>query len=184
MQLPTVFISYIHDNDEHRDQVRKFARLLGDRRIHSENDFWLDPVRRDLGKWAERCIKNTDYTLVIASPRYRLVGNGEVSDDENEGGQWEVSILRDMLQRARSKWTKRILPVVLPGRTKAEIPDFLQPWGVTHYPVPTLDDEGIEELYRTLTLQPEHVRPELGPPLELPPKSGPGSPGWASGNRP
>ncbi|MBB5159255.1 toll/interleukin-1 receptor domain-containing protein [Saccharopolyspora phatthalungensis] len=178
MRLPTVFISYTHDSDEHREAVLRFAQLLAKNGIRSVNDFWADPDRRNWGEWAEKYINESNYTLVIASERYRRVGNGEVPDDENQGGQWEVAYLRERLQRSRSEWTRRILPVVLPGRLVEEIPSFLQPSGCTRYHVSELSEAGIEALYRTLTFQPEHVAPKLGRPLVLPPKSGPGSPGW------
>ncbi|MEV0053548.1 SEFIR domain-containing protein [Saccharopolyspora shandongensis] len=183
MQLPTVFISYTHDSEKHQEAVLRFAELLAEYRIYSVNDLWADPDRRYWGEWAEKCIDESDYTLVIASPGYRRVGNGEATDDENRGGVWEVAHLRERLQQARSVWTRRILPVMLPGRTVSEIPTFLQPYGCTHYPVPTLDANGIQTLYRDLTRQPEYTRPELGEPMILPPKSGPGSPGWESRRR-
>ncbi|MDA3647939.1 TIR domain-containing protein [Saccharopolyspora indica] len=183
MQLPTaVFISYIHEDEEHRKQVLKFVQLLASMGIDSVNDFWLKPYRHDIGKWAEHYIRASDYTLVIASPRFRLIGDGYGADHENEGGQWEIALLREKLQQARSEWTRRILPVLLPGHTKAEIPDFLQPSGAHHYHVPEITKDGVEKLYRTLTKQQKHVKPELGEPMELPPKSGPGSPGWESGS--
>lgn len=183
MQLttPTVFISYIHEDDEHRAQVLEFAQLLAGLGIASVNDFWLKPYRHDIGKWAEHYIRNSDYTLVIASPRFRCIGDGYGTDDENEGGQWEIALLREKLQQTRSEWTRRILPVLLPGHTKEEIPDFLQPSGAHHYHVPEITKDGVEKLYRTLTEQPKHVKPDLGEPMPLPPESGPGSPGWEAG---
>lgn len=183
MQLPAVFISYTHDSPEHREAVLRFAELLAEYRIYSVNDFWADPDRRNWGEWAEKYIDDSDYTLVIASEGYRRVGNGEVADDENRGGAWEVVHLRERLQQARSVWTRRILPVVLPSHTISEIPTFLQPYGCTRYPVPTLDADGIQALYRHLSKQPEYTRPALGKPMILPPKSGPGSPGWESKRR-
>ncbi|MEU5845310.1 SEFIR domain-containing protein [Saccharopolyspora shandongensis] len=181
MQLPTVFISYIHEDDEHRAQVLKFAQLLADLGIDSGIDFWLGPERQDIGEWAEHYIEKADYTLVIASTRYRDIGNGYGTDHENRGGKWEIVVLREKLQKARSVWTPRILPVLLPGHTEEEIPDFLQPCGAHRYDVPEINEKGIEKLYRTLTKQPKHVKPELGESMVLPPKSGPGSPGWESG---
>jgi hypothetical protein len=183
VQLPTVFISYTHDSDEHRDAVLRLAELLADYGIDSVNDFWAEPGRRYWGEWAEKCIDESDYTLVIASEGYRRVGNGQVTDDENRGGTWEVVHLRERLQQARSVWTERILPVVLPGHTIGEIPTFLQPYGCTRYSVPSLDPHGIQALYRDLSHQPEYTRPALGKPMILPPKSGPGSPGWESRRR-
>lgn len=183
MQLPTVFITYTHDSQEHKDAVRRFAEVLHGRGIYSRNDFWDVLERQDWGQRGENAIDDTDYTLVIASEGYRRVGNGNVADDENRGGTWEVKYLRERLQQARSVWTRRILPVVLPGHSLDDIPMFLQPYGCTHYEVPTLDVDGIQSLYRALTKQPEYTRPTLGEPMILPPKSGPGSPGWEARRR-
>ncbi|MCX2729436.1 hypothetical protein OOZ19_04230 [Saccharopolyspora sp. NFXS83] len=184
MHLPTVFITYTHDSHEHCAAVQQFATLLSDKHIYSENDFWVGTDRQNWGVWAEKYIDETDYTLLIASEGYRRVGEGKVTDDQNRGGAWEIAHLRERLQQARSVWTERILPVVLPGHFITDIPIFLQPYSCTRYQVPTLDEHGIVNLYRGLTRQPEHVRPPMGRPLILPPKSGPGSPGWESRLRP
>ncbi|MEV6228066.1 toll/interleukin-1 receptor domain-containing protein [Saccharopolyspora shandongensis] len=175
MQTPTVFVSYTHDDDRHRAQVRGLVDLLAAHAIRSKVDYLAGPERRDWWPWARTNILECEYTLVIASPQYRRMGDGSGPNDKNLGGQCEASLLRDMVQSDRAMWTRRILPVVLPGRSIWEIPDFLQPCAATHFVVDELTMPGITNLYRTLTGQPQHTAPELGKPLELPPESGPGS---------
>jgi hypothetical protein len=70
--------------------------------------------------------------------------------------------LRDLLTKDRSAWVHKILPVVLPGRSTDEIPLFLQPYSASHYVVDSFTIEGVDDLYRVITRQPRHCRPEAG----------------------
>lgn len=180
MQTPSAFISYTHDSDQHCAQVREFAELLVSYGITVKADFWAGTPRRDWYPWANNYTYECEYTLVIASPGYRSMGDERGPNDENLGGRSEAALLRDLIQRDRRHWIERILPVVLPGRSIDEIPDFLQPNAATRYEVTEMSLRGIDDLYRTLTGQPRHVPPVLGSPVWLLPESGPGSPGWST----
>ena len=57
----------------------------------------------------------------------------------------------------RAAWTAKILPVLLPGHGKEEIPDFLQPNAADRYEVPANTPEAAESLLRVLTRQPRDV---------------------------
>jgi hypothetical protein len=174
-QHPKVFISYTHDSDQHCQQVRGFATLLVDSGIDVELDQWATGPRQDWQAWATRGMTESDYVVVIASEGYRRMGDGNGPGDLNLGGQSEAALLRDLLQGSRRTWTSKILPVVLPGQGIEGIPLFLQPHAADRYPVDSLTRESAEDLLRTITRQPRHLRPPLGKPLVLPPKSGPGA---------
>ncbi|KDN16401.1 toll/interleukin-1 receptor domain-containing protein [Amycolatopsis rifamycinica] len=164
-----VFVSYAHDDEAHKVAVRALAELLVHNGIDVDLDSWAGPARKDWGSWATGCIENADFVLIVASPRYRHVGDGVVATSDNRGVQSEAALLRDRLHRDRAVWTAKLLPVVLPDRSIDEVPLFLQPYCADHYLVSALTQAGIEELLRTITAQPGHVRPPLGEVPVLPP---------------
>ncbi|WP_165436198.1 SEFIR domain-containing protein [Amycolatopsis suaedae] len=181
--MTSVFVSYTHDSDAHKQVVLDFATFLIDCGIDAVLDEWVWE-RQDWGAWAIRHLTECDYVIVVASEGYRRMGDGTGPNDRNLGGQWEAAMLRDSLQEDRATWSKRILPVVLPGQSKDGIPRFLQPHAASHYNVDSLSPEGAEGLLRTITKQPRHIRPPLGEPIVLPPLSGPGAPTGASAGGP
>lgn len=172
---PTVFVSYTHDDEEHRQAVLEFATVLRSCGITATLDRWASDQRQDWQAWAVRAMLESDYVTVIASEGYRRMGDGNGPNDLNLGGQSEAALLRDLLQGDRQAWTTKILPVILPGQGIDGIPLFLQPNAADRYTVDSITPGGLEDLIRVITSQPRHVRPPLGPPLVLPPQSGPGS---------
>ncbi|MEU4523481.1 SEFIR domain-containing protein [Amycolatopsis sp. NPDC024027] len=170
---PKAFISYTHDSEEHRDAVLTFADLLVRQGIDVVLDRWATDRRQDWQAWATRNITGSDHVLVIASEGYLRMGDGIGPNHLNLGGQAEAALLRDLLQGDRATWTARILPVLLPGHGKDEIPNFLQPNAADWYDVPAITPEATESLLRVLTRQPRDVPPALGPRPVLPPRSGP-----------
>jgi hypothetical protein len=117
----TVFISYAHDSPAHKDQVRRLAELLRDSGVEVVLDQWVPPGRQDWGTWAIRAIVRCDFTIII-----------------------------DELHGDRPRWKRKLLPVVLPGHTKAEIPYFMQPHSADRYHVESLDAKGISDLMAAL----------------------------------
>ncbi|WP_410596471.1 SEFIR domain-containing protein [Amycolatopsis sp. lyj-23] len=169
---PKVFVSYTHDSEQHREAVLTFADFLVRHGIDVVLDRWATDRRRDWQAWMTARITESDYVLVIASEGYRRMGDGNGPDDLNLGGQSEAALLRDLLQGDRATWTAKILPVLLAGHGKEEIPKFLQPNAADRYEVRANTPEAAESLLRVLTRQPRDVPPPLGPRVVLPPRSG------------
>jgi hypothetical protein len=167
---PRVFVSYAHENAEHIAQVLRFCRLLRGNGI----DAWLDRYdsneRRDWYAWYLNQVTGADYVLIVASPGYHAAGDGNGPATSRRGVQTEAAHLRDLLHADRPTWIRRLLPVVLPGRSVHEIPLFLQPSCADHYVITELTTAGITGLLRTLTRQPVHPPPDLGPVSLLPPE--------------
>jgi hypothetical protein len=170
---PKVFVSYTHDSEQHRDDVLAFADFLVGQGIDVVLDRWATGRRRDWQAWATQNITESDYVLVIASEGYRRMGDGTGPNHLNLGGQAEASLLRDLLQGDRATWTAKILPILLPGHSKEEIPNFLQPNAADWYEVLANTLEAAESLLRLLTQQPRDVPPALGTRPILPPRTGP-----------
>jgi hypothetical protein len=171
VRTPEVFISYAHDSRRHVRRVLELAEFLAGRGIRVHLDQWADDSRRDWGHWATDRIRHCDYVLVVASPDYKRVGDGFATRLANLGAQSEAALIRDLLHRDRPTWLPRLLPVILPGRSLAEVPDFLQPYAAGHYRITDFSNRGAEELLRVLTRQPAWVPPALGPLPVLPPRS-------------
>ncbi|MEU0789055.1 SEFIR domain-containing protein [Amycolatopsis sp. NPDC005961] len=167
---PKTFVSYTHDSAEHRAAVLAFANFLRAHGIDVELDQWAGE-RQDWYAWALKNITEADFVIVVASEGYRRMGDGNGPVDRNLGGQAEAAALRELLQRDRGNWTRKLLPVVLPGHNVDEIPLFLQPYSADHFIVSALTLEETDDLLRHLTRQPLHIRPELGALPVLPPRA-------------
>ncbi|WP_116202815.1 SEFIR domain-containing protein [Amycolatopsis circi] len=163
---PRVFISYSHDDEDHKTLVRRFAEFLYKHvGLEVHLDQWVDGARIDWSKWALRQLKAADYTLAIASPLYRRRTDGEEHPHVGWGSQFEGAVLRDQLTGDIDEYTARILPIVLPGRAVEEIPQFLNPHSTTHYPVRrfSADDDGVRSLVRAIARKPENPGPAEEP---------------------
>lgn len=158
-----VFIAYAQDSQAHKNDVRQLADLLrAEGGVDAEIDQYAEDERQDWNAWAVRHFRESDFIAVVASPMMGAFGDGNAPADRNRGVQAEMTVIRDLLHRDRATWTKKILPIVLPGGTVEGLPDFLGPYSVSHYPVRDLTPDGIEDLLRIITGQPKVVRPDLG----------------------
>jgi hypothetical protein len=170
MAVPKVFVSYAHESRAHKAQVLAFATFLRDAGIEVVLDAWSDDARQDWYVWAIREMTAADHVLVIASERYRVIGDGNGPNLENRGLQAEAALLRELVHADRATWLPKVLPVVLPGHTVDQIPLFLQPHTASHYLVTSIDTTGTEELLRVVLRRSRHLVPEVGAARPAPPE--------------
>ncbi|MFE3188036.1 SEFIR domain-containing protein [Nocardia sp. NPDC059240] len=163
--VPRVFISYTHDDRDHSMAVLRFGEFLAaDCGFDVHMDRWDLDVRRDWYLWAIEQITAADFVVIIASPGCKRVADGLVGNEENRGMQSEMSILMDRLNYDRETWRRKLLPVVLlPDRSIAEIPLFLQPGIGDYYLVSDLSIKGAEDLLRVITRSPVNAPPRRNP---------------------
>jgi hypothetical protein len=147
---PVVFVSYAHDSDDHIGQVVQFATQLRSQGVDARLDVYSDAVRQDWYTWMGRQVETSDFVIVIASPAYRVAGDGDAPADHHRGVQAEAALLRDRLYQNRPLWEKRILPVVLPGGSIEDIPRTLTPYTTSRYEIPSLTPAGLAGLLRVL----------------------------------
>lgn len=150
---PRVFVSYAHDSVGHKENVLSLARVLRECgvEVHLDQEF---AGRQDWSLWALRQIQDADFVVVVASPAYKLPAEGRAASDEGRGSQAEAAILRDKLTEDLATWTRKILPVVLPGASVADIPGFLQPYAATHYLVGEPTPARVAELLAAMSVRP------------------------------
>ncbi|HLI78215.1 MAG TPA: SEFIR domain-containing protein [Acidobacteriaceae bacterium] len=151
---PTVFVCYAHDSPQHQVAVLAFCEMLTAGGVEPRFDRWFLGDRRDWQLWMTRQITESDYIIVIASERCRLVGDGKNEPDTNLGLQAEMRLLRELYQADNEQWTKRILPVVLPGHKVDEIPLFLQPHSADHFAFSEITTAAAGDLLRILHSKP------------------------------
>jgi len=167
---PRVFVSYAHDTEDHKTLVLRLCQVLRSQGVDARLDTYDANERRDWYVWYIDQVSRADFVLVIASRGYRTAGDGQAAATCSRGVQSEAALLRDLVHADRPTWTRKILPVVLPGRSVDEIPLFLQPYFGSHYVVAEVSASGVEELLRTITRQPAHPQPDLGNIPALPPR--------------
>ncbi|HEY3607767.1 MAG TPA: SEFIR domain-containing protein [Pseudonocardiaceae bacterium] len=167
VEHPRVFVSYAHDSEDHKAQVVRFCHFLQQMGMDVRFDRWTESTRQDWSRWAAGEIAAADFVIVIASAAYRRRAE-DIDSSDGRGVRWEAAILRELVTADRNAWFPKLLPVVLPGGRLTDIPLFLQPHSASRYVVTDLTVPGTEALLRTLTRQPRHVVPPIGPIVSLP----------------
>nr|WP_278262226.1 SEFIR domain-containing protein [Nocardia sp. AG03] len=158
-----MFVSYSHDTPEHKDLVREFSTFLrSEAGVDVRLDVWDDRERQDWSLWAIEQMTKADFVLVIASPAYKRRADGTAASDEGRGAQFEAAILRNDLTRDLRGETRRILPVILPGRSVDEVPVFLAAHSTTHYEISEFTTEGVNDLLAAFSGVAEHPAPPRG----------------------
>jgi TIR domain/N-6 DNA Methylase len=163
VSLPVrVFISYAHGNPEHEDHVRRLWRFLCEQGIDARLDRPAAEQRQDWSVWMLQQIRAARFVLMIASPEYRRRAEGEALASEGRGVQWEAGLIREEVYADQKVALNRFLPVVLPGVSAADIPQWMGPTTTTHYTVSDYTVRGADKLLRLLTDQPYETQPPLG----------------------
>ncbi len=185
VRVPRVFISYAHDSDAHREQVRDLWIFLRANGIDARIDRVAAEQRQDWTLWMERHVAEADHILVVGSPAYKKRASHEADPGEGRGVQYEARLIRNLFYDDQSA-PQRFLPVVLPGGGRENLPTFLTPAIATVYEVSAFAVEGAEPLLRVLLGRPAEVEPALGAAPDLPPRRPPHhlyrrSDGWARG---
>jgi WD40 repeat protein len=162
-------ISYAHDDPAHEGQVLKFSEFLRANGVDALIDVEVAVRPQYWPDWMSTQIREGGYVLVIGSPEYRAAAEDRFPAQERKGVRWEARLLKDAFYTNHAAARDRILPVLLPGRTIEDLPDWLSPGAATHYSVTSYTAEGAEDLLRVLTTQPAYRPPPLGPRPDLPP---------------
>lgn len=162
--MAKVFISYAHESDWHKEQVLALATFLRAEGVTVALDQWATDRRRDWNSWAILEMTEADFVLVVASERYRAVGDGNGPDGAHRGVTSEATLLRELVYGDRVAWLPKVLPVLLPGHGIDQIPLFLQPYTASRYPVPSFDQAGAGELLRVIRREPDAGTARPSPP--------------------
>ncbi|MDX6740418.1 SEFIR domain-containing protein [Actinocorallia sp. A-T 12471] len=145
-----VFICYAHDDDAHKLSALHFAHLLQDLDHDVHIDQLTDRCRRNWDDWATHQIASADFVVILASPMAHAVGAGTISDDRHKGLRNEFDIIRNLRHGGRSRWTMKVLPVVLPGESVENLPFWVFSEIVDHYIIDDFTPEALADLLKAM----------------------------------
>lgn len=155
MQTPKVFISYSHDNEEHRGWVYRLACRLVESGVEVVLDQWDIQLGSNILKFMEKGLTNSDRVLVVCTDNYNKKSN------EGLGGVgYEKNILTAELFYEQD--TNKFIPCIRGVTTLAKTPVCL---GGRAY-LDFTDDSGFEvnlkQLLHELFGVPLKPKPSLG----------------------
>lgn len=115
MDNPTVFISYSHDNDAHKDWVNKLATDLRSHGVNAILDQWDLRLGADLRFFMENGLSASALVLCICSENYVKKVNEGKGGSGYEGMIMTQSLLRDAN-------TEYVIPVVRNNSSAQKVP--------------------------------------------------------------
>ena len=152
---PKVFISYSHDNDEHKNWVLKFAGELQVSGVNVFLDIWDLGPGDSLTNFMNRAINESEKILVICTKNYY-----EKSSQGKGGVGYESQILSsNMLKNTDGS---KCIPII--RSSNEHIPTFLSGRVYCNFESDVSFSEDIEMLLRAIhgTPRKEHLKPALG----------------------
>jgi hypothetical protein len=145
---PRIFISYSHDSDEHKRNVRELADKLCSHGIQCILDQYEESPGEGWITWMEKQVTNSTYVLVVCSQGYLDRFNSDVSDS-GKGTKWESGIITQELYDSGAK-NRKFIPIILKEEEKKYILRILRPY--TYYNVGS--EERLLRLCRRVSVQP------------------------------
>lgn len=159
LSLLSVFVSYAHDSEEHKQFVLNYSDWLNN---PGGIECWIDRYVEDADipegwhHWMRRKIRDAGYVLVVCSPKYHARFNQEEQESgKGLGVKFESTLILADFYTSESLNIK-FIPVVTQKDHHKYIIDIL-----LNQPYYDLSDEtSRDSLYRRLTKQPKHPKPE------------------------
>lgn len=154
---PRCFISYSWDNDSHRQWVEEFARRLRQDGVTAILDRWHAIPGDQLTVFMEREIRESDYVLIVCSPKYK-----DRSDSRKGGVGYEGDIITGEI--FVKKEIRKFIPILKTDVWENSAPSFL----LSKFYIDLSSSPYSEENYIDLLATLFGVR-DSAPPLGAPP---------------
>lgn len=153
MAIPSVFISYSHDNQEHKKWVLDLATRLRSSGVDAALDQWDLQPGDDLPHFMEQNLASSDYVLMICTENYVQKANSGAGGV----GYEKMIITSNLLANIDSN---KIIPLIR-QEGACEVPIFLKTKLYINF---SRDDDfefSFDELIRTLHKAPLYKKPEI-----------------------
>lgn len=131
MTQKTVFISYSHDSEAHREQVLGLSERLRRDGVVTLLDRYINGTPSEgWPRWMLNQLDGADFVLVVCTPTYYRRFRGHEEPGKGKGVDWEGALITQEMYDARSK-TLRFVPIFLTEADESCIPEPLR--AQTHY---------------------------------------------------
>ncbi|MEQ5287558.1 toll/interleukin-1 receptor domain-containing protein [Providencia huaxiensis] len=152
---PTVFISYSHDSELHKDWVLQLATRLRANGVDVLLDRWNLKLGQDLASFMERGLSSSNRVLCICTEDYIKKSNAGMG-----GAGYEKQIITaELLSDLNTNW---IIPVVRNNLPSKKVPTFLASRLYIDFNDDNLYESHYEEVLRDLLDEPILPIPPLG----------------------
>jgi hypothetical protein len=156
MTTPTVFVSYAHEEADHDRWVLELASDLRRNAVDASLDAWDLIPGQDTTYFMESQIRNSDFVILICTPRY-----AEKSNIPRGGVGYEKNIISaEMLQA--SDLRPKFIPVLRTGTFENALPTYLGSKYAIDFRDTVNSKEALNELLRAIFQQPHPQKPPLG----------------------
>ena len=154
MSIPKVFISYSHDNLEHKKWVLDLAIRMRNNGIDAIIDQWELKPGDDLPHFMETHLASSDKIIMICSEKYV-----EKANSGKGGVGYEKMIITSSLLRNIDEI--KVIPVIKQISTN-QVPTFLKTKLYIDFSKNDDYEYGFDELIRTIHNSPLYIKPEIG----------------------
>lgn len=152
VQHPKVFISYSHDTPEHRRWVSELVTRLCDEGVNAIFDQWDLTPGKDLTKFSEDGIRDSDRVLVICTDSYVRKAN----EGEGSVGYESIIVTRN---HVKELGTYKFVPIVRHTFGEDKTPDFLRKRVFIDFTDDGQFDENFDELLHERLQMPVAQKP-------------------------
>lgn len=150
-----VFVSYSHDNEEHKNWVLQLATRLRANGVDIILDRWNDKLGRDLASFMENGLSKSHRVICVCSDKYVSKAN------EKKGGVgYEKQIMTaELIRDQNNDW---IIPLIKNNKGEEKTPIFLKGKKYICFEEAYLYENKYEELLRDLLNEPILAIPPIG----------------------
>lgn len=154
MNIPKVFISYSHDNLDHKKWVLELAIRMRNNGIDAIIDQWELKPGDDLPHFMETNLALADSILMICSEKYIEKANG----GQGGVGYEKMIITSNLLSNIDEN---KVIPIIKQISTK-QVPTFLKTKIYIDFSNSEDFEFSFDELIRTIHGSPLYIKPEIG----------------------
>jgi hypothetical protein len=117
---PTCFISYSWDSHTHERWVRKLAEALIANGVSVHLDVFETHLGSNLPEYMERCVRDSDFVILVCTPRY-----AERANERKGGVGFETSIVTGEVFETTSA-IKKFVPLLRGEDPSKSLPTYLK----------------------------------------------------------
>lgn len=154
MSAPSVFISYSHDSQEHKQWVLDFATRLRSSGVDAILDQWELGPGSDLPHFMEQNLARASRVLMICTERYVEKANAGIGGV----GYEKMIVTAELLKRIDSR---NVIPIVRQAGS-LKLPIFLSTKMYVNLSSDDQFETGLDELLRDLLGAPLFSKPPIG----------------------